>query len=99
MAEVPPVDPAPKKPGSRAAKRMETMRAASNAQAVRTVLRVFNGKEDAVLRGVDAKENLLTLARVTNRVMAVLPPGRSSGECWSGATAHAGAASVQFGHL
>ena len=52
---------------------METMRAAANAQAVRTVLRVFNSKEDAVLRGVDAKEDMLTLARVTTRVKAVLP--------------------------
>ena len=50
------------------------MRAAANAQAVRSVLRVFNKKDDAVLRGVDAKEDMLTLARVTNRVKAMLPP-------------------------
>ena len=49
------------------------MRAAANTQAVRSVFRVFNGKEDAVLRGVDTKEDLLTLARVTNRVKTALP--------------------------
>ena len=73
MAPVPAADPAAKKPGSRASKRVESMRAHANTQAVRTVFRVFNGKEDSVLRGVDAKEDLLTLARVTNRVKAALP--------------------------
>ena len=70
MPPVPDPPPATKKPGNRAAKRLETTRAATSPGALRRVLCVFNPREDAVFTGVD---DLVVLARVTRRIQALVP--------------------------
>ena len=72
---MPPTDapsPAPRKPGGRAAKRLESTRAAANPSAHRKVLTLFNPRDDAVFTGV---EDLVVLARLTRRIQALVPAG------------------------
>ena len=61
---------APKKLGCRAAKRLESTRASANPAATRTVVCVFNPKDDAVFKGVD---DLVVLARLTRRIQDMVP--------------------------
>ena len=70
MAPAAPAPAQPKKPGSRATKRLETVRASSNAAGVRKGVKVFCTQADMVMRGT---EDLVVMARVTTRVTAMLP--------------------------
>ena len=72
MASAAPPDAAPKKPGCRASKRLETTRAGSSPHALRKTLCVFNPRDDAVFTGV---EDLVVLARITRRIQALVPAG------------------------
>ena len=55
---------------ARAAKRLETVRAASNPAGVRKVVRLLGAQADAVVRGSD---DLCTTARIIARVTAAMP--------------------------
>ena len=70
MAPAAPAPAPPKKPGERAAKRLETARAASNPAGVRKVVRLLGTQADAVVRGSD---DLSTTARIIARVTAAMP--------------------------
>ena len=70
MAPAAPAPTPPKKPASRASKRLEAVRASSNPSGVRKIVTVFGTKEDMVLNGDD---DLVVTARVTARIKAFMP--------------------------